>query len=68
MIRKRATRVTPFFAGQWTKGGRRIGRPAVRWEDDLNKFGRAIGADWRMLAQDRGSWDAEEDRYVVFTG
>ena len=51
-----------------TKGGRRIGRPAVRREDDLNKFGRAIGADWRMLAQDRGSWDAEEDRYVVFTG
>ena len=51
-----------------TKGGRRIGRPAVRWEDDLNKFGRAIGADWRMLAQDRGSWDAVEDRYVVFTG
>ena len=51
-----------------TKGGRRIGRPAVRWEDDLNKFGRAIGADWRMLAQDRGSWDAEEDHYVVFTG
>ena len=51
-----------------TKGGRRIGRPAVRWEDDLNKVGRAIGADWRMLAQDRGSWDAEEDRDVVFTG
>ena len=38
------------------------------WEDDWNKFGRAIGEDWRMLAQDRGSWDAEEDRYVVFTG
>ena len=51
-----------------TKGGRRIGRPAVRWEDDLNKFGRAIGTEWRMLAQDRGCWAAEENRYVAFTG
>ena len=34
----------------------------------LSTFGRAIGSDWRILAQDRGCWAAEEDRYVVFTG
>ena len=31
-------------------------------------LGRAIGTEWRMLAQDRGCWAAEEDRYVAFTG
>ena len=43
-----------------TKGGRRVGRPARRWEDDLSAYKQ----NWRELAQDRDVWAGLEDQFV----
>jgi hypothetical protein len=43
------------------EGKRPLGRPRLRWEDnikmDLQKVGRGCG-DWMELAQDRDRWRA----------
>ena len=46
-----------------TKGGRRVGRPARRWEDDLSAYKQ----NWRELAQDRDVWAGLEDQFVKFS-
>ena len=47
-----------------TKGGRRVGRPAKRWEDDL----AAYKQNWKQLAQDRHVWAGMENQFVEFRG
>ena len=40
-------------------GGRKIGRPRMRWRDCIERDMRKAeleDVDWRMVAQDRGHW------------
>ena len=56
--------------GRWGKrvlewrpriGKRRVGRPVSRWGDDIR---RAVGNDWRRIAEDRAQWRAMGEAYV----
>ena len=61
--------------GRWTKkalsfmpnGFRSVGRPKLRWEEDLVRFfNDQMGGndDWKSCAQDRDKWKLLEDDYV----
>jgi len=50
----------------WT-GGRAPGRPATRWEDELNAFAVRVGKRWEDIAQDRDSWASWEDEFAKST-
>ena len=41
--------------------GRRVGRPALRWDDDLVEL---AGSDWHEAAQDEPFWNALVEGYV----
>ena len=68
--------------GRWTQavldwrpqGQRKQGRPAKRWEDDVQTFCKDVASDmgcnsgeatWRELAQDRDSWKLWGERFEV---
>jgi len=43
------------------EGKRPLGRPGLRWEDNIKMFLQEVGCggvDWIELAQDRNSWRA----------
>ena len=48
-------------------GERRRGRPAKRWDDDLNEFPGSKMSRWDVWAQNRAMWDALEDEYVAWS-
>ena len=37
------------------EGGRRRGRPGLRWEDCVKRDLAGVGGEWRMRARDGGS-------------
>ena len=41
-------------------GERGPGRPATRWEDALDSFGKANSFKWQEMARDRRAWDSWE--------
>ena len=49
-------------------GIRGVGRPKTRWSDNIEQFIDAHtfldGKDWILLAQDRDSWHALENKFV----
>ncbi len=47
----------------WPEDGhRKVGHPAKRWTDDVEK---AAGGDiWRLIAFDRDAWKALEEAYI----
>ena len=49
-------------------GSRRVGHPKARWRDAIESFvGNHTyidGSDWTLLAQDRDSWHALENKFV----
>ena len=47
-------------------GERRRGRPAKRWEDDLNEFAASKMSRWEVRAKNRAMWDSLEDEYVAW--
>ena len=47
-----------------SKGERTRGRPATRWENDLEKFAASRNAKWEVWAKDRGTWEYLEAEYV----
>ena len=56
-----ATRVLHWLP---SKGERTRGRPATRWEDDLEKFAASRNARWEVRAKVRGLWEYLEAEYV----
>ena len=49
-----------FLVGK-TEGKRTLGRPKLRWEDNIKMDLQKVGGgceDWMELAQDRDSWRA----------
>ena len=40
------------------------GRPATRWEDVFDAFGRSKGFKWQSVAKDRRAWDNWEAAFV----
>ena len=50
-------------------GKRRVGRPAMRWEEDIRKFVKeetgVDGSGWILLAQEREDWKELEDRFAA---
>ena len=59
--------------GRWTSrmlhwlphgGERSRGRPATRWEDELEVFFKTRGMRWEDCAQDRGAWGQLEQIFV----
>ena len=47
-------------------GDRRRGRPATRWEDELEKFAAARGQKWEECALDRTLWESLEADFLEF--
>ena len=63
--------------GRWTSrmlhwlphgGERSRGRPATRWEDELEVFFKTRGMRWEDCAQDRGAWGQLEQIFVEAVG
>ena len=50
----------------WIPDGarRRRGRPATRWEDDLEAFAQHHGFKWETCARDRDAWESWESKFV----
>ena len=47
-------------------GGRKRGRPATRWEDELEKFAAARGQKWEECALDLILWESSEADFLEF--
>ena len=46
-------------------GRRRVGRPVKRWADEVSSYClRHFGENWRILAQSRDDWKAEEASFA----
>ena len=45
----------------WT--GRRVGRPAYQWEDDIIAY---AGGDWQHQALDASLWRSAEEGFLDF--
>ncbi|CAH2092926.1 unnamed protein product [Euphydryas editha] len=43
------------------QGKRRVGRPCMRWEDDIKKI---AGPDWIHIAKDREKWKSLEEAFT----
>ncbi|CAH2107799.1 unnamed protein product [Euphydryas editha] len=43
------------------QGKRRVGRPYMRWEDDIKKI---AGPDWIHIAKDREKWKSLEEAFT----
>ena len=46
-------------------GERRRGRPATRWEDELEQFAKSQGLKWETCALDRNLWAALEEKFII---
>ena len=47
---------------------RRVGRPVLRWEDNIANFAKELGINWRVHAQNRGDWEELESKFVQHGG
>lgn len=62
MARRGDGRWSTAITEWWPRLGRRnVGRPMVRWTDDLH---RVAGQIWMRVARDRGEWHSQREAYA----